>query len=113
MGSGSSISVWNDPWLLTTRPRPANKNQQNSNPDLTVDALIDLVSRTWNSQAIWALVDPQDAKIIESIPLSKTQMVDRDEWYFTKNGRYTVKSGYKLERVYPDKEKQRCIRAHS
>ena len=26
VGSGSSISVWNDAWLPTTRPRPANKN---------------------------------------------------------------------------------------
>ena len=50
-------------------------------------------------------MDLQDAKIIESIPLNKTQMVDRDVWHFTKNGRYTVKSGCQLERVYPDKEK--------
>ena len=27
--SGSSISVWSDPWLPTTHPRPANKNQHN------------------------------------------------------------------------------------
>ena len=50
------------------------------------------------------LMDPQDVKIIESIPLSKTQMVDRDGWHFTNNGKYTVKSGYQIERVYPDRE---------
>lgn len=32
-------------------------------------------------------------------------MVDRDGLQFTKNGRYTVKSGYQFERVYLDKEK--------
>ena len=105
MGSGSSISVWNDPWLLTTSPRPANKNQHNFNPDLTVDSLIDSTSRTWKSQVLWALMDPQDVKIIESIPLSRTQMMDRDGWHFTKNGKYTVKSGYQIEQVYPDKER--------
>ena len=50
-------------------------------------------------------MDPQDVKIIESIQLSRTQMMDRDEWHFTKNGKYTVKSGYQIERVYPDREK--------
>ena len=70
-----------------------------------MDSLIDPASRTWNLQAIQALVDPQDVKIIESIPLTRTHMVDRDEWHFTKNGKYTVKSGYQVERVYRDKEK--------
>ena len=46
VGSWSSISVWNDLWLPTTRPWPANKNQHNSYPDLTVDSLIDSASRT-------------------------------------------------------------------
>ena len=30
-------------------------------------------------------------------------MLDKDGWHFTKNGKYTVKSGYQAERVYPDK----------
>ena len=77
VGSGSSVSVWNDPWLPTTRPRPANKNQHNHYPDLTVDSLIDPTTQTWNSQALRAFVDPQGVKLIESIPLSRTQMVDR------------------------------------
>ena len=102
---GSSISVWNDPWLPTTRPRPANKKQHDFYPDLTVDSLINSTSRTWNLQVIRDLVDPQDAKIIESIPLSRTQGIDKDGWHFTKNGKYTVKSGYQAERVYPDKER--------
>ena len=103
VGTGSSISVWNDPWLPTTRPRPANKNHHNLYPDLTVDSLINSTSRTWNSQAIRALVEPQDAKLIESLPLSRTQRIDRDGWHFTKIGKYTVKSGYQVERIYPDR----------
>ena len=51
------------------------------------------------------MVDPHDVKIPESIPLSRIQMVDKDGWHFTENGKYTVKSGYQVERVYPDKEK--------
>ena len=105
MGTDSYISVWNDPWVPATRPRPANKNLHNSYPDLTVDSLINLESRTWNLEAIRALVDPHDAQIIESIPLSRHQMEDRNEWHFTNNGKYSVKSGYQVEQIYPDKEK--------
>ena len=43
-------------------------------------------------------------KIIESIPLSRTLLADRDGCHFTNNGKYTVKSGYEIERVYPDRE---------
>ena len=102
MGLRSYISVWNDLWLPSTRSRPANKNQHNLYSDLTVDSLIDVTSKTWNSQAIRTLVDPQDAKIIESIPLNRFQVEDRDGWHFTKSGRYTVKSGYQVKQVYPD-----------
>ena len=68
VGSGSSISIWNDPWLPTTRPRPANKNQFDLYPNITVDSLIDPVSKTWNLQALNALVDPQDVKSLKAYP---------------------------------------------
>lgn len=49
-----------------------------------MDSLIDSVSRTWNLKVIRNLVDWQDVKIIESIPLSRNQMMDKDGWHFTK-----------------------------
>ena len=44
----------------------------------TVESLVDSTWRTWNSEALQALVDLQDVKFIESIPLSRTQRMDRD-----------------------------------
>ena len=32
-------------------------------------------------------------------------MDDRNGWHFTNNEKYSVQSGYQVERVYPDKEK--------
>ena len=84
---------------------PANKNQHSLYPNLTVDSLIDYISRGWNSQVLRALVNPHDVKIIESIPLSRDQMVDREGWHFTNNGKFTVKSWYQVERIYPDRER--------
>lgn len=106
----SSISVWNNNWLTTTHPRPATSNQENLYPNVTVDSLINSTSRTWNSQVIQSLVDPEDAKIIESIPLSNHRMLDHDEWHFTTNRKYTVKSGYQVKRIYPDIEASKWVK---
>ena len=70
-----------------------------------MDSLINSVSRTWNLSAIRTLVDRDDVKIIESIPLSRNQMEYRNRWHFTNNEKYTVQSGYPVEQVYSDKEK--------
>lgn len=52
------------------------------------------------------LVDPQDVKIIESIPLSRVQIrIVMDSILLYNNGRYIVQYGYQVERVYPDKER--------
>ena len=70
-----------------------------------MDSLINSESRTWKLSVFRTLVDPEDVKIIESIPLSRNQMEDRNGWHFTNNGKYTVQFGYQVERVYSDKEK--------
>ncbi|KAF8116576.1 hypothetical protein N665_0016s0007 [Sinapis alba] len=103
-GSGSSISVWNDLWLPSTCPGPKNKNQHNLYSDLTANQLINETSRTWNLQVLWTLVKPQDVKIIESIPLGRIPHQIRMDGILQKNGRYTIKLGYQVARVYPDRE---------
>lgn len=99
-----TISVWNDPWPPTIHPKPEKSNQHNLYPDLTMDSLINIASGTSNVQLTRNLVDLHDAKIIESIPLSRTEMDDKDGWHFTENKKYTVRSCYQVERVYPDRE---------
>lgn len=84
VGSWSSISVRIDPWLPTIRPRPGNSNQQNLFCHLTMDSLINVTSRTWNSQAIRLVVDPNDAKIIGNIPSSLNFSIDHDGWPYIK-----------------------------
>lgn len=100
-------------WLPTALPRPANSNHHNLYHDFTVNYLINTSSRTWNSQAIRTLVDVHDVKLIESIALNRIQLVDKDGWHFTNNGKYTVKFVYLVERVYTGKDKPLLVFGHS
>lgn len=83
----------------------ANKNLYNSYPNLRVDSFINHEFHTQNLQVIRILVEPQDAKMIESITLNRTQMEDQNGWHFTNNRKYTVQSEYQVEMIYPDKKK--------
>lgn len=47
------------------RPRPANSNQQNFNPNLTMVSIINPTSLTWNSHIIRSLGVSEDEKIIK------------------------------------------------
>ncbi|KAL9840135.1 hypothetical protein AtNW77_Chr2g0224951 [Arabidopsis thaliana] len=48
VGSGESISVWEDPWIPTQFPRPALKNGYAFDPSLKVKSLIDSRTNFWN-----------------------------------------------------------------
>ena len=69
-----------------------------------MESLINTTSRTRNTHVIRTLVDPHDAKNIESIPLDRSKLADGDGWHYTNNRKYTVKSAYQVEQIYPDME---------
>lgn len=104
VGTGSSISVWNDPWIPAQRPRSAIQKLQNQylNPLLKVEDLINPVDLSWNLDLLNAYVHKDDVSIIRSLAISRNPKPDSYGWLFTDHGRYTVKSGYRTEILYPD-----------
>ncbi|KAL6998767.1 hypothetical protein U1Q18_043543, partial [Sarracenia purpurea var. burkii] len=50
----------------------------------------------WNSQAIRSML-PLDADLIEAIPLSVQNNEDVLVWHYSKDGRYSVRTGYYQE----------------
>ncbi|XP_010495629.1 PREDICTED: uncharacterized protein LOC104772748 [Camelina sativa] len=96
--SGCSISVWRDPWLLDIRPRSANGRGRLWLPGLIVNHLINPVTKDWHLPILEEFFDPVDIQLIRSMPVSRTYQPNRLIWHFTKSGKYSVKSGYRLAR---------------
>ena len=58
--------------------------------------LINLITRTWDTNLVHGLFSPKEAALVLSIPLSCTPMEDKIIWPFTPSGKYTVNSGSKF-----------------
>ncbi|KAG7584349.1 Ribonuclease H-like superfamily [Arabidopsis suecica] len=99
VGSGASISVWEDSWIPTQFPRPAKSNGSITDPSLKVNQLIDSRSNFWNMNLLAELFDPEDVALISALPLGVSTKEDTLGWHFTKSGNYTVKSGYHTARI--------------
>uniref|UniRef100_A0A1J3E5Y1 Putative mitochondrial protein n=1 Tax=Noccaea caerulescens TaxID=107243 RepID=A0A1J3E5Y1_NOCCA len=102
VGSGDSISVWNDPWIPDSRPRSAICNGVNYYPHLRVSELIDRSTSTWNLPLLHQFFTATEIEAIIGIPISNANWPDSLGWAFTKTGRYTVKSGYSTAQKYTD-----------
>lgn len=66
--------------------------------DLLVSDLIDQDLHWWRSDYIMTLFQREDAELICRIPLSRSYVADSIVWIHNKNGRFIVKSAYKVAR---------------
>ncbi|XP_048605017.1 uncharacterized protein LOC125582384 [Brassica napus] len=92
--SGYEIIVWEDPWIPLTPARPARSRVPVVNPKMTVSSLINFKTKEWDARLLEQYVDQEDIQMIQSLAISPTHRRDTFCWSYTKNGQYTVKSGY-------------------
>ncbi|XP_010480522.1 PREDICTED: uncharacterized protein LOC104759275 [Camelina sativa] len=52
----------------------------------------------WHLPILEEYMDPADIPLIQSLPVSKSFRSDRLIWHYTKSGKYSVRSGYRLAR---------------
>ena len=98
VGNGESIKVYLDKWIPKC---PANRILhwgQDADREMLVSELIDTKLHGWRRDTILEKFGVEEVVAICKIPLSRRNIVDLMVWLHTKNGKYSVKSGYHLAR---------------
>ncbi|KAI8548093.1 hypothetical protein RHMOL_Rhmol07G0245500 [Rhododendron molle] len=92
--NGESIRFWEDRWV------PSSPNFRISSPkpvecDIEeVKDVIDQVKGSWKKELLTKVVTQEEMQELLSIPISQVNRKDHLVWHYTKNGSYSVKSGY-------------------
>ncbi|XP_048605821.1 uncharacterized mitochondrial protein AtMg00310-like [Brassica napus] len=96
--SGYEVKVWEDPWIPTTHARPAVPVAPIIHPNMRVSDLINQGTKEWDVGLLENYVNLDDIPLIRSLAISSTHRRDTFCWNYTRNGQYTVKSGYWVAR---------------
>ena len=106
VGNGKDIRVWEDNGIKTKPSSPASGPGSISHPDLRVNDLLLGSEHEWNIQLVTDLLNQADANYALSIRPSKTGNPDTLVWSYTKDGNYSVKTGYHLQCQMEDQDSQ-------
>lgn len=96
---GSTISIWQDPWLPIPNAAKLHAPPPPHIPNATNIRLADLILPTpkrLNAELLQMVFEDRDVKAILQIPKSIRKISYHIGWQFTKSGEYSVKSGYPL-----------------
>jgi ribonuclease HI len=94
VGSSQKIRIWEDKWLPMRDHNAILSPRPPQSPVTYVRQLIDEQSNTWKEGVVKSLFMPHEAEAILGIPLSSKHPSDTAVWGGTKNGVYSVRSGY-------------------
>ena len=96
VGDRTKIPIKGSNWLIDEGHRSVLSPLTNVPMDTRVVELIHGSPPTWNVNKVQKLFLPYDADAILKIPLSGRAQEDKLFWFTTQDGKYLVRSGYKL-----------------
>lgn len=99
--NGVSIKVYNDKWIPALSLFKIMSPQQLPRSTLVCDLFTS--SRQWNVHLLKQVFWDQEVEAIVQIPLLSLANHDRLIWHYERNGKYSVKSGYRLACMENDK----------
>lgn len=109
MGDGERIKIWRDKWIPNPTTYKIITPEQHLSYEPRVNELIDGDSKGWKLDIIRQRFLPQEADAILSIPLYAHGAQDRLIWTENENGKFTVRSAYRLAQImYRNEEWAEC-----
>jgi hypothetical protein len=94
VGSGTSINIWEDPWIPSLENfSPSLANGTSQSPFWVVDLMTD-DRLHWNINKLNNLFDPPTVQAILKIHLSTSHSQDKIIWAPNRSGIFSMKSAY-------------------
>lgn len=94
VGNGCSISIWDEKWIQDEQGRKPKTARPDQCSLQKVQELMHPSRAGWNERLVRQVFAEDDAKVILRTPISALGVTDRLTWHFTKDGQYSVNSGY-------------------
>jgi hypothetical protein len=106
VGNGASINVWKDNWLVSQNGFKVFTPQANhTNINKVEDLMLLQPQKNWDTTLIDQIFLPFESDLIKQIPLIKDPIEDQLMWPHSKDGTYTVKTGYNLLKLWQEAER--------
>ena len=96
VGDGTQINIKSENWLPESGHRRVLSPLSGLSPDTKVNTLTLGSHPRWNEVLIRQIFLPYNAEAILRIPLSTRAPEDKRYWHEAKNGKYSVRTGYRL-----------------
>lgn len=101
IGNRKRVHIWDDRWIPTPDSFKVVSPRSPSNERVMISSLIDKDRRSWDVAKVNNTFLPFEAQVILGIPISPRLPKDSLIWAWTPNGRFSVKSAYRVA--------QRCV----
>ena len=96
VGNGDSIKIWMDKWIPTPSTYKVVSPLVGLPLEARVSELVDPNSRMWRIELVRHIFLPHEADEICSIALSFKLLEDKQIWAQMNDGRFSVRSAYKI-----------------
>ncbi|XP_027096192.1 uncharacterized protein [Coffea arabica] len=105
IGNGMNTNIWEDSWIPGNLNGRVTTTRDMDNGLHKVHELI--CHKTWNTNLVFKIFNPQDAERILATPISLAGKEDRHFWIYGTDGNYSVSSGYKLQVGHEERKHNR------